>query len=257
MLFDQGKLEKMTVRAYLPTSSPDDTPELSPDPEDSYIVQVNPASYTLEHQVNYAPRQRQGDSGQDAVFRNAEPVTMDFDFLFDATGVIPPPSELGDVPLVGAVASALSDAEDCVVMDEIQKFNRVVYTYDGESHRPRKVLLSWGTLAFTCALKSASYEFKLFKPDGTPLRAQATCSFQEARTDSERALIENNSSPDLTHRATVREGDKLPLMVYRVYNDASVYMDVARSNRIINFRQLRTGAQIAMPPLGNGSRERR
>ena len=248
MLFDQGKLEKMTIRAFRPTTCPDDVPQLSDDPKLTYVVQINPASYTFNRRLNYAERQGQGDSASDAVFSSGQPTTMNFNFVFDATGVVPRPSELGDIPLAGAIASALTD-EEYVVMDEIEKFSHVVYDYSGEIHRPRKLLLVWGVLSFTCALTSVSFEFKLFKPDGTPLRAQATCAFQEALTDCERELAEANSSPDLTHLREVREGDKLPLMSHQVYGDSKYYIAVARHNKIVDFRRLKPGARLAMPRL--------
>ena len=250
MLFDQGKLEKMTITAFKPTTPSDDVPQLSIIDEDRYVVQVNPPSYTFNNRLNYSDRQGQGDSASDAVFSSSTPTTMNFNFVFDATGVVPPPSELGGVPVAGAIASALTEKE-FVVMDEIKKFSHVVYDYEGEIHRPRKVLLVWGVLSFACALQSVSYEFKLFKPDGSPLRAQATCVFQEALTDCERELTEANRSPDLNHLREVHEGDKLPLMSHEVYGDSKYYLEVARYNKIVNFRRLKPGTRISMPRLGN------
>ena len=170
MLFDQGQLEKMTITAYLPTSCDDDVPTLSPAKKDSYTVQVNPSSYTFSSILNYSKRQGQGDSASDSVFSSSQPTTMSFDFVWDATGVVPPPSALGGIPVVGAIASALSGDKEYVIMDQIKNFSLIVYDYSGEIHRPRKVQLRWGTLVFSCVLESVSYEFKLFKPDGTPLR---------------------------------------------------------------------------------------
>lgn len=249
MLFDQGKLEKLTIRALLPQSSPDEPPQVSDSPEDTYVVQVNPSSYTLNHLLNYSYRQGQGFSGSEAVYNNSEPTTLSFEFLFDATGVVPPPSELGDVPLIGAIASALAGSDEYNVKDEIDRFNRVVYDYAGEIHRPRQLLLVWGTLVFPCALTSLNYRFTLFKPDGTPLRAIANCSFREAVSDAERERVDNPSSPDLTHLRDIREGDSLPLMAYRIYGDAALYLEVARVNKLINFRRLRAGQRLAFPPV--------
>lgn len=250
MLFDQGKLEKMTIRAFKPTTCPEDAPQLSAVPADTYVVQVNPSSYTFNSQLNYAERQGQGDSASDAVFSSSQPTTMNFNFIWDATGVVPRPSELGDIPIAGAIASALSD-EEYVVMTEIEKFSHVVYDYSGDVHRPRKVQLVWGVLSFDCALTSVSYEFKLFKPDGTPLRAQATCAFQHALTDCERELTEANRSADLNHLREIREGDRLPLLSHEVYGDSKHYLAVARHNKVVNFRRLKPGARLAMPRLEN------
>lgn len=253
MLFDQGKLEKMTIRAFLPQTNPDEPPQVSESPDDAYVVQVNPSSYTLNHVLNYSYRQGQGFSSSEAAYSGSEPVTLQFEFLFDGTGVVRPPSELGDVPLVGAIASALAGSEPYDVMTEIQKFNRLVYDYHGEEHRPRQLLLVWGTLVFPCVLATISYRFPLFKPDGTPLRAVATCSFRETVPDAERVRRENPSSPDLTHLREVQEGDTLPLLAHRVYGKAELYLEVARVNRLVNFRRLRAGSRVALPPMEKGT----
>jgi hypothetical protein len=257
VLFDSsGKLEKMTIRAFREAKL-DEPSELSQAPEDSYQVQVNPKSYTLHHRLQYNDeRQAQGSSATDAVYTRTPPPTLDFEFLFDATGVIPQPSALSDVPLIGAIASALSPPEPFTVEGEIEKFKHVVYSFDGTHHRPRKVLLVWGPLELPCALSSLGFSYKLFKPDGTPLRAVANCSFREAVTEKERELRENRSSPDLTHLRRVREGDTLPLMANSIYGDPSLYLELARKNKLINFRRLRTGQRIQLPPIakrGNAS----
>ncbi len=251
MLFDQGKLEKMTIWAYEALGDQEEPPVLSDADGDTYVVQVNPKSYSLNHLLNYTDRQGQGDSGSDAIFANSSPTTLQFDFLFDATGIVPPPSALGDVPLLGAIAGALS-GDDFDVMTEIEKFSRVVYDYSGDIHRPRKLLLIWGTLEFPCALTSLSYQFTLFKPDGTPLRAVAKASFREAESDAQRELRARNSSPDLTHLREVKQGDSLPLLAHRVYGDPALYLELARVNKLVAFRRLRPGSRLTLPPLAKG-----
>lgn len=128
MLFDQGKLEKMTIRELLPQHDPNQPQQVSE--QVAYVVQVNPSSYTLNQVLHYSYHQGQGFSGSQATYHQSEPSTLEFEFLFDGTGVVPPSSDLGDVPLVGAIASALSKAtDDFVVSDEIEKFNQVVYDF--------------------------------------------------------------------------------------------------------------------------------
>ncbi len=249
MLFDQGKLEKMTIRAFRPASTPDAVPQVSDAPEDIYVVQVNPSGYTLNRLLEYSRHQGQGFSSSEAVYSRSDPVTLQFEFLFDGTGVVPPPSELGDIPLVGAIASALSGSEPFVVMDELDKFTRVVYDYNSELHSPRHVLLVWGSLVFPCVTTTLTYRFTLFKPDGTPLRAVASCSFSESVPDAQRVREENASSPDLTHLREVQDGDTLPLLAYRIYDNAELYLEVARVNKLVNFRRLRAATRLEFPPL--------
>ena len=92
-------------------------------------------------------------------------------------------------------------------------------------------------------------EFKLFNPDGTPIRAVAKAKFQEFVEDDLRVAKENNQSPDLTHLRTVKAGDTLPLMSFRIYGDSKYYLEVAKANNIHNFRSLITGQQLFFPPI--------
>jgi hypothetical protein len=176
-------------------------------------------------------------------------VTLSFEFLFDGTGMVPKPSELGDIPLVGAIASALSKPKPFVVMDEIKKFNTLVYAYDSENHRPFNLMLTWGSLVFICVLSSVSYRFTLFNPDGTPLRGVASCSFCESIPPALRKRKENANSPDLTHLRHVRDGDSLPSLAHEIYGKPELYLEVARANRLVNFRRLKQASRLAFPPV--------
>jgi nucleoid-associated protein YgaU len=95
--------------------------------------------------------------------------------------------------------------------------------------------------------------FKLFKPDGTPLRATARAKFKGFVEDDLRVAMENNSSPDLTHVREVKKGDTLPLMSFRIYGDSKYYLEVAKANRITNFRKLEVGQRIFFPPIEKSS----
>lgn len=249
MLFDNGKLEKLTLRAFKATANPNVPPQPSDDPQDTYVVQVNPGSYTMNQLLSYSRHQGQGASASVAHFSDSPPVNLTFEFLFDGTGVVPEPSELGDVPLVGAIASALSGPKKFVVKDEIDKFDNLVYRYEGSVHRPRPLLLVWGGLVFSCVLSSVSYRFTLFKPDGTPLRVVAACTFCESIPDAVRVRKENPMSPDLTHQRDVRDGDTLPVLVNEIYGKPELYLEVARANRLFNFRKLRSTSRLSFPPL--------
>jgi hypothetical protein len=245
--------DKLKITAY---NSVGGKETLSTSPGDSYVVLVNPETYAINYKVNLNKKEVQGIAGSNPSFINIVPATLQFDFLFDATGVIPKPSALGalsEVPLIGAVAGAISGLisppEEYDVMKEIATLNNIVFTYSGTQHSPKKVQLLWGKLIFSGKLTSLNFNFKLFKPDGTPLRAVATAVFIGAIADNLRVKTQNDSSPDLTHIRQVQDGDTLPLMTYRIYGDASYYLEVARVNNLVNFRNLKAGDRIKFPPL--------
>jgi nucleoid-associated protein YgaU len=62
-------------------------------------------------------------------------------------------------------------------------------------------------------------------------------------------IEENNSSPDLTHYRVIKKGDTLPLMCYRIYGDSKYYIQVAKANKLSNFRHLKEGEEIFFPPI--------
>ena len=253
-LLAKGNLSKMTITALAAEPAANSAPVRS---GDKFDVLVNPGSYRINYALNYNRTQAPGVSTAPAQYVSSEPISFDFELLFDGTGVIPKqPSTnpLEGVPVAGAIAGAIAglkvsgdDPND--ITKQIRKFNNIVYEYDGKQHRPKIVQVVWGKLVFFGVLKSLSYQFKLFKPDGTPLRATATVSFENHRNDFLREAVDKPSSPDLTHLRTVLEGDTLPLMCHRIYGDSSLYLQVASANKLLNFRALPVGQQLFFPPV--------
>jgi hypothetical protein len=226
-----GQLLKMKIKAL------DQDGKATEDPDYIYEALVNPETYTINYEVEYNDPEMQppATSGTELQHVRSRPPTLQFDFLFDGTGVVPKQLEglagaLGGVPIAGAIASALSDTPKYDVVEDIKKFRDIVYEFEGKSHAPRKVQLIWGTLLFEGFLTSLKINYKLFKPNGTPLRAVATATFNGSITEELRVNKEKKNSPDLTHIREVMDGDRLPLMTHNIYGDAELYMQVAQFN---------------------------
>jgi len=249
MLFEQGKLEKMTfwVIEYADGSRP----EVS---DKAYTAQVNPASYSLNKRINYQNNPPAGSQETTAAFNNSGPSTLQFEIVFDGTGVIDTASLLDEIPLAGAIASAFAEDEEFNVYEQILKFEKIVYELDGKIHQPNKVQILWGKLQFEGALSSINYSYTLFEPDGSPLRAKANCTFQGTKTAKQIALEANKGSPDLTHLRAIKEGDSLPLLAQKVYGNSELYLEIARVNNLINFRRLQAGTRVSLPPIEKRSK---
>ncbi len=216
----RGELEKLTVRAYT-------APDYSGSPVAEFKVFFNPEEYTQVYDVEYDGTQGQGTTGSPVVFRRIKPQEYTFKLLFDGTGTA---------------------GEKIDVYERIRDFFSTV-GYDGQIHRPRFLKLNWGTLESRCVLSKAEVTYKMFQPDGSPIRALLTATFTENIDDASRVARARDSSPDLTHVRTVREGDTLPLLVYEVYKDISYYPAVAAFNELDNFRDLKAGTKLVFPPL--------
>jgi nucleoid-associated protein YgaU len=195
-------------------------------------VQVNPESYSHKTEVKYDAKQAFGTTGKQLKFAKIEPQNMEFEFLFDSTGVIP-----GDHDPLNGVETQLQELRELVIDCEAQQ------------HRPRYVQLIWGTLLFNCCVNSLDISYRLFNSEGTPLRAIVRASFTGFREDNRRVAEDNFSSPDLTHVKVIREGDTLPLLCHKIYGDSKYYIEVAKINKLNNFRKLKAGEKIIFPPI--------
>ncbi|MFH6944056.1 LysM peptidoglycan-binding domain-containing protein [Flavobacterium sp. FlaQc-50] len=221
-----GELEKLKVVAY---SDPEFNTKIS---DGTFSTLMNPEKYTYHYKIETDKTQASGTSTIAPKFNKKLPENLELDFVFDRSGVI----------------NGYESSDDGII-DDIEKFKKVVLNYNGDKHKPNYLIISWGTLLFKGALTEMDVEFKLFKPDGTPIRAVAKVKFQGFVEDNLRAARENNKSPDLTHYRTVKEGDTLPLMSFQIYGDSKYYLEVAKANNIVNFRKLKTGQKLFFPPL--------
>jgi hypothetical protein len=215
-------LDKVKIIAF---TTPDF--ELGGFPVGIYLAMFNPESFSVEHRVNYDKTTAPGRIGTESKFRNVEAQTVSFNFLIDGTG---------------------ASGEKREVFADIELFKYVV-GYFGEIHRPHYLILQWGTFLMKCVLESMTIKYELFRPDGTPLRAAISASFSAFTAGLLETLLAGRSSPDLSHVRIVKEGDTLPLMSYRIYGDASLYIEVARVNKLNDFRNLKPGDRLIFPPI--------
>jgi len=194
---------------------------------------INPETYQVRYQISQNDQQAQGTSAAAPRFSKTLPEDLQLDFIFDRSGVIKGYEDLLGEGIIG----------------DIDKFKHIVLDYNGDQHKPNYLIISWGSLLFKGSLKDMDITYKLFKPDGTPIRATIHATFKGFIEDSLRVARENNNSPDLTHIRMVNEGDTLPLMTFRIYGDSKYYLEVAKANKLVNFRKLVPGQQIFFPPI--------
>jgi len=231
-------LAKMTIAAYPDEEYNDgeEIPVLDGDPR--FEVMYNPNTYSQEYKNSYAKRKTQGNTDT-LVFTHTEPENVSFEFLFDATG---------------ASVSGSSNITDKVLKDErtdsvIQHFLAVTYSRSGDTHQPNFLKLRWGDFEFRGLLESATVTHKMFNLDGNPIRSTVDCSFRKHTSLAEQAAEDRRSSPDMTHYRLVKEGDTLPGIAHKIYGDSSLYLELARVNNLIGFRQLEAGQRLILPPI--------
>ena len=236
-----GELTKLKITAY------SDEKFSEPVADGEFRTLLNPESYLLKYKIELNQTQAAGTSATAPRYSKTLPEDLNLDFLFDRTGVIT------DYNASGTGSAKTFKDEGRGVVDDLEHFKKVVFDYNGEVHKPNYLAVAWGTLLFKCTLAEMEIQYKLFKPDGTPLRAVAKAKFKGFVEETLRVAKENSNSPELTHVREVKEGDTLPLMTFRIYGTPLYYLEVAKANRIINFRKLTPGQKIFFPPIAKHS----
>jgi len=238
-----GKLQKLVIRCFKDEKYKDEITDLK------YTALLNPEKYSQTFKTEYKKEQASGNSSTAPKFTRSLPSDLDLEFLFDRTGVL---VHYGDDPEASNDDTVYKDQGKGII-DDLANFRKAVFDYNGDQHKPNYLIISWGDLLFKGILTDLSIEYKLFKPDGTPLRAVAKVKFISHIEAEKRASKENNQSPDLTHYRVVKDGDTLPLMTHRIYGDSKYYLEVAKANGITNFRSLQPGQELFFPPISKTS----
>jgi len=237
-MMNLGKIEKLWLEAY---SDNDFKPKnrVKDNPVQRFYALVNPESFKREYSVQYCSSKVPGTRMRQC-YRGTDPENLTLNLLFDGTGII----NNGGV-------SHLNGKNKYDVSEQIELLKRFCYDYSGKIHRPNYIKICWGSKdgLFKGILKSLSIDYKLFKPDGRPLRAEVGLVLESTESIKETLRREDNQSPDITHKRTVRAGDRFDLMVDEVYEDQEYYLDVAKANNLLSFRDIPIGQPIYFPPL--------
>lgn len=225
-----GELEKMVIFSYGDSKALESGGKQLPG--SPIKVLINPDSFTEALKIKYAEKdQGQGSSGKQLKYEATEPSDLSLEFLFDNTGII------DEKPREN-------------IAQDIADFKNLLTAYNGENHEPPHLKLAWGTaFLFKCRIVDLSINYKIFSPDGQPLRAVAKATFKKSIEESKRVAEEGNASPDLTHLRIVKAGDTLPLLCFDIYGEAGRYLQVAEANGISNFRKLKPGMEVFFPPI--------
>lgn len=221
----EGQLEKLQIIAFKQPDYSD-----APEEQETFTAMLNPESYVLDYKVEYQDGQGQGTSAAQQRFSVTKPEEISFELLLDSTGVTD--------------GNARESIED-----DITSLRDILLKYEGEIHEPKHFQVVWGSLLFKGRCTGLNISMKLFNPSGKPIRAICKVSFTGSVEDNLRTAEERNESPDLTHYHVVKAGETLPMLCYRVYGQSRHYLEIARYNRLSQFRSLEVGTQIAFPPL--------
>lgn len=230
-------------------------------PKKTIFVQLNPEKYSIKQNVAFCEGQAMGTTGSDLKFNKIEGEEVNFEFFFDSSGIVPPgkikegkgietPADVAaDVAnaLKPAVVNPFAEVE--TVEKEVEEFKKLLMGYDGDTHQTAYLKLLWGGYSLSCRLKSMDVEYSLFRKDGRPIRAKVKCGFKGTIDYKLMVAKEKKSSPDLTHERVIKMNDDLTLLSEDIYQNNTFYIDVAKNNKLLSFRQVSLGQKIIFPPI--------
>lgn len=197
-----------------------------------FIAMFNPESFFIKEDVKWENTCVPGKEGDDPVYKASRARSFTLEFTLDGTGVN-------------------TNGVKIPVTAQVLLFRIATTKLIGSTHRPPYLLVQYGLFISSCNLNSSTVTYTMFDMFGLPIRAKISASFTERTPSGLGALLSMLSSPDLTHKVKVEQGDILPLLTYKTYNNQTYYLQVARVNKLKNFRKLKAGTTLTFPPISD------
>ena len=227
-----------------------DTPENVNKLIPTFETPINPESFSKNLKIDVDIRRKHGSRGTDVRFKSTAPEELKIDFILDGTGLMEGYRFDNYKSKVNEGNIKKESLKVVSVHDQLDKFLKCVYSISPKIHRPKFLLIIWGSeIRFRCVLSNLDINYTLFNPDGTPIRAKLSCTFVDYKTREQRIAEDKPNSPDLTHYRKVKEGDKLHLMTYKFYNDPKYILQVSKANKLTSFRRVTAGTDLYFPPF--------
>ena len=191
---------------------------------ESFDVMFNPEEFTLNKDNNFAAQAVPGLSSPLLQFVHGNLRTLEMELFFDTF------ERQSDVRDYTRKVAGLLDI-------------------DSDLHAPPVLLISWASLQFRCVLARVSQKFLMFLPDGRPVRARLTVTFQEFVDPGRESKEVNRQTADFTKIHVVKEGETLSGIAGKVYGDARAWRPLGIANGIENPRALAAGRSLRVPHL--------
>ncbi|MDR6568078.1 hypothetical protein SAMN05660461_4901 [Chitinophaga ginsengisegetis] len=222
-----AKVEKIYILTY------SDRLQQQLDKNHKFTIPVNAETYTRSLKVDYDIRREPGSQKTEARFISTIPEELKLDFVLDGTNTI----EGYGYPGMDVQA-------------QVKLLLDTVYYMDGETHRPRFLKVFWGKqIAFPCVMSNLDLNYVLFNADGSPLRVKVSATFLNYRAREANEREQSKASPDLTHHRVFKQGDRLDLFSFKIYQEPKYMLQVARQNNLTSFKRVPVGKEIYFPPF--------
>lgn len=200
----------------------------------------NPTEYTVAKSAKWnRPQTRAARSSTRPEFGGANPQTVQMEIFFDASEDI-----VGDV------------TKDIMILLNWTKPTGL--SVNRQQANPPLLRFIWGRnpalIDFTGFLKSVSAKYTLFTPDGTPVRATANISLEEAPSDLPFPTNPSSGSLAGLRSHVMLEGDSLQSVAQAEYGRAAMWRSLALFNSIDDPLRVAPGTSILVPSAAEAAR---
>jgi len=108
----------------------------------------------------------------------------------------------------------------------------------------------WGKIiSFMSVVTDVDVKYTLFLPDGTPIRAEASVSMEQALDEAKLSSQNPTSLSDARKLWVVTEGETLDWIAYQEYGNPAHWRHIAQTNNLLNPKDLRPGQLLKLTPL--------
>jgi LysM repeat protein len=203
-------------------------------------VYFNPTEYSISKSNEWTYAKVKGNSLPDAQFGGGSPRELSLSLLLDAS-------------LLGKTTHVRGLTNELFKMMEVKEGQ----TAGDPGAVPPFVTFRWGKeTTFKAVCTQLTVAYKLFRPNGDPVRADVKMTLKQADKASTATSNGTSQGTNPTTRAnaghgihTVKDGDTLPSIAYQAYGDATVWRAIADANGIENPLHLRRGRPLSLPKL--------
>lgn len=207
---------------------------------DTIQVLFNPTEYTITKGNNWTFDPIKGTSLPTGKFGGGKPREMQVNLLLDQS-----------LPNDGKSVKEITDK-----LFKMMEVKGGTGAGAGDAVPPL-VTFQWGEMIpFKAAVTSLTVAFQLFKPNGTPIRADVKLAMTQAEQATSASAKSKGKKQNPTTRSdgglgvhVVKDGDSLQSIAYNIYGDPNRWRLIAETNDIENPMHLRRGRPLNLPRL--------
>lgn len=192
------------------------------DPSKKVTCMFNPSEYTVSKTNQFKATKKDQGSSAHIDLTQLGPRTLKLNLMFDT----------------------YESGED--VNTKTQNLWGFMDRKEDGSKEPVEVEFKWSVFSFKAYITNINQQYTLFTQNGKPVRAKVDVSFTEYKQEPPPQNPTSGGGPP-DRLWTVIEGDRLDLIAYKVYNDATEWRRIAERNRITDPLRLRAGQILEIP----------